>query len=58
MLRGDAFKPPTSPYAFEGLHREGLELLHGAGRDTGLATVTEVIDPHDVDEVVGHVDML
>ncbi len=58
MLRGGAFKPRTSPYSFQGLQKEGLRLLRDVGRETGLATVTEVIDPHDVDLVASHVDML
>jgi len=44
MLRGGAFKPRTSPYAFQGLQREGLELLLEAKRVTGLPIVTEIMD--------------
>src|SRR2546423_476025 len=58
LLRGGAYKPRTSPYAFQGLQQEGLELLKEAGDRFGIATVTEVIDPHDVDVVKAHVDML
>lgn len=44
MLRGGAFKPRTSPYAFQGLHEKGLELLLEAKRDTGLPIVTEIME--------------
>ena len=44
MLRGGAFKPRTSPYAFQGLREEGLKLLLEAGRETGLPVVTEIMD--------------
>ena len=57
MLRGGAYKPRTSPYSFQGLHEEGLELLRDVGREVGIGTVTEVVDPHDVDAVAEHVDM-
>jgi 3-deoxy-7-phosphoheptulonate synthase len=58
LLRGGAWKPRTSPYSFQGLHTEGLALLKEVGQEIGIATVTEVVDPHDVDEVAAHVDML
>lgn len=44
MLRGGAFKPRTSPYAFQGLRGKGLELLLAAGKKTGLPVVTEIMD--------------
>lgn len=58
LLRGGAYKPRTSPYAFQGLQEEGLRIMRDVGREVGIATVTEVIDPHDVDTVAAHVDML
>ncbi|MCC6730338.1 MAG: 3-deoxy-7-phosphoheptulonate synthase [Chthonomonadales bacterium] len=58
LLRGGAFKPRTSPYSFQGLQRVGLELLREAREEVGIGTVTEVIDPHDVEPVTGYVDML
>ena len=58
MLRGGAFKPRTSPYSFQGLGEEGLELLAEAGRSVGLPTVTEVIAPEDVDLVARYADVL
>ena len=44
MLRGGAFKPRTSPYAFQGLEEQGLRLLAEAREETGLAVVTEVME--------------
>jgi 3-deoxy-7-phosphoheptulonate synthase len=58
MLRGGAFKPRTSPYAFQGLGLRGLKLLSQAGRETGLPIVTEVIDPRDVSWVAEFADVL
>lgn len=45
MLRGGAYKPRTSPYSFQGMGREGLELLSIAKKETGLPIVTEIMDP-------------
>ena len=45
LLRGGAFKPRTSPYAFQGLHDEGLRLLLEAKKETGLPIVTEIMSP-------------
>jgi 3-deoxy-7-phosphoheptulonate synthase len=58
ILRGGAFKPRTSPYAFQGLGERGLEILADVGGETGLPVVTEVIDPRDVPLVARYVDML
>ncbi|TAK71083.1 MAG: 3-deoxy-7-phosphoheptulonate synthase [Actinomycetota bacterium] len=58
LLRGGAFKPRTSPYAFQGLGREGLTILAEAGRRSGLPVVTEVVDAADVEVVAAHADML
>ena len=58
MLRGGAFKPRTSPYAFQGLGLRGLKLLAEAGRQTGLPIITEVIDPRDVSWVAEFADVL
>ena len=49
MLRGGAFKPRTSPYTFQGLGKEGLELLSKAREATGLPIVTEIMDPDDLE---------
>ena len=58
MLRGGAFKPRTSPYSFQGMEDEGLILLEKAGRRVGLPVVTEIMDPHDIELVVEHADVL
>jgi 3-deoxy-7-phosphoheptulonate synthase len=58
MLRGGAFKPRTSPYAFQGLGREALELLAEARARTGLPVVTEVLDVRQIDLVAAHADVL
>jgi len=58
LLRGGAFKPRTSPYAFQGLGHEGLHLLREAADTHGLAVVTEVLDVRDVDDVAEHADLL
>jgi 3-deoxy-7-phosphoheptulonate synthase len=58
MLRGGAFKPRTSPYSYQGLGEEGLRILAEVRAETGLAVVTEVIDPGSVDMVAGYADML
>ncbi len=58
ILRGGAFKPRTSPYAFRGLGRPGLALLAEAGRRHGLAVVTEVMSAGEVDAVAEHADLL
>jgi 3-deoxy-7-phosphoheptulonate synthase len=57
-LRGGAFKPRSSPYDFQGLGEEGLELLAEAGRLTGLPVITEVVDTEDVALVARHTDIL
>ena len=58
MLRGGAFKPRTSPYAFQGLGLKGLKILDRARRETGLPIVTEVIDTRDVSWVGEYADVL
>jgi len=58
MLRGGAYKPRTSPHDFQGLGREGLEILHEASLQTGLPIVTEVMDPRLVEQVGEYADML
>ncbi|QDT52090.1 Phospho-2-dehydro-3-deoxyheptonate aldolase [Caulifigura coniformis] len=57
-LRGGAYKPRTSPYAFQGMKEEGLKLLAAARDVTGLAVVTEVMTPHHVETVVKYADVL
>jgi 3-deoxy-7-phosphoheptulonate synthase len=58
LLRGGAFKPRTSPYAFQGLGEKGLRILAEVRKETGMPIVTEVVDAHDVDLVASHADML
>jgi len=58
ILRGDAFKPRTSPYSFQGLGEEGLEMLALAREEFGLPFMVEILDPRDVDLVVAHADMV
>jgi 3-deoxy-7-phosphoheptulonate synthase len=58
LLRGGAYKPRTSPYAFQGLGQEGLRLLAEAKAETGLPIVTEVIDMRDIDAVVEIADVI
>ncbi|RZS82954.1 3-deoxy-D-arabinoheptulosonate-7-phosphate synthase [Motilibacter rhizosphaerae] len=58
LLRGGAYKPRTSPYAFQGLGQRGLEILADVRAETGLPVVTEVVDAHDVELVASYADML
>lgn len=58
VLRGGAFKPRTSPYAFQGLEEEGLKMLAEARERTGLKIVTEVVDPRNVELVCEYADIL
>jgi 3-deoxy-7-phosphoheptulonate synthase len=58
ILRGGAYKPRTSPYAFQGLGEAGLDILHEVSRDLELPFVTEVVTPADVETVARKADML
>jgi 3-deoxy-7-phosphoheptulonate synthase len=58
LLRGGAYKPRTSPYAFQGLGERGLEILADVRDETGLPIVTEVVGSSDVDTVASYADML
>jgi 3-deoxy-7-phosphoheptulonate synthase len=58
LLRGGAFKPRTSPYAFQGLGEDGLKMMAAARAETGLPIVTEVVDPRDLDVVCSYADVL
>jgi 3-deoxy-7-phosphoheptulonate synthase len=58
LLRGGAYKPRTSPYAFRGLGLEGLRMLRETSREVGIGTVSEVTDPRHVEACVSNVDML
>lgn len=58
ILRGGAFKPRTSPYAFQGMAEEGLKILRDVGDKHGMPVVTEVMDPRRVELVDKYTDML
>jgi len=58
VLRGGAFKPRTSPFSFQGLAKNGLEMLARAREQLGMLVVTEVIDQHDVSLVSKYADIL
>lgn len=58
LLRGGAYKPRTSPYSFQGLEEEGLQLLQEAKAATGMPIVSEIISPDLVDLVASYVDVL
>ena len=58
LFRGGAYKPRTSPYAFQGMGEEGLKMLREVGDKFGMPVVTEVTDPRLVDLVSEYADML
>jgi 3-deoxy-7-phosphoheptulonate synthase len=58
VLRAGAYKPRTSPYSFQGLQREGLEILRTVAQEVDILTVSEVIDPRDVEMMSEYVDIL
>jgi 3-deoxy-7-phosphoheptulonate synthase len=57
ILRGGAFKPRTSPYSFQGMAEDGLKILQAVGERFGMPTVTEVMDPRQVELVDRYADM-
>lgn len=57
ILRGGAFKPRTSPYSFEGLGAEGLEIMSKTAKLHGLKTITEIVDIRDIEIVAKHTDI-
>lgn len=58
VLRGGAFKPRTSPYSFQGLGVEGLKIMHNVGSETGLDTITELMDVKDLDDVARYISAI
>src|SRR3954454_20528184 len=58
LFRGGAYKPRTSPYAFQGLGQEGLRLLAEAKEETGLPIVTELMDARDLEPVLEVADVI
>ncbi|MDR0499938.1 MAG: 3-deoxy-7-phosphoheptulonate synthase [Coriobacteriales bacterium] len=57
-LRGGAFKPRTSPYSFQGLGEEGLQIMSAAAKQCGLSTLTEVVDTKNIELIMSYVDAL
>ncbi|MFA5881132.1 MAG: 3-deoxy-7-phosphoheptulonate synthase [Eubacteriales bacterium] len=57
-IRGGTYKPRTSPYSFQGMEEQGLELLAEAGSESGLATITEVIDESSLNLAAEYVDII
>ena len=58
VLRGGAYKPRSSPYAFQGMGVEGLKLLRAAGDETNMATVSEVMEISQIEKMLDYVDIL
>ncbi|MFH2138808.1 MAG: 3-deoxy-7-phosphoheptulonate synthase [Candidatus Omnitrophota bacterium] len=58
VLRGGAFKPRTSPYSFQGLGEEGLKIMKQVADEFNLITVTEIMDPRDVELMIKYVDIM
>ena len=58
ILRAGAFKPRTSPYDFQGMGEEGLKILQQVGKETGMCTISEVMDTRQVELVAKYVDIL
>ncbi|ELK47330.1 bifunctional 3-deoxy-7-phosphoheptulonate synthase/chorismate mutase [Halobacillus sp. BAB-2008] len=58
LLRGGAFKPRTSPYDFQGLGIEGLKILKQAASEQGLAVVSEIVNPGDLEEALDYLDVI
>jgi 3-deoxy-7-phosphoheptulonate synthase len=58
LVRGGAYKPRTSPFSFQGLQGEGVNLLEEIRQEVHAPVVSEIIDPHLLDEMVDHVDVL
>ena len=58
LLRGGAFKPRTSPYSFQGLKEQGLEMLKKAGRENGLPIVTEIMSADKLSRFLEDVDLI
>ncbi|MUV37844.1 Chorismate mutase [Lentibacillus sp. JNUCC-1] len=58
LMRGGAFKPRTSPYDFQGLGIEGLQILRRVADETGMSVVSEILTPHDVETALDYVDVI
>jgi 3-deoxy-7-phosphoheptulonate synthase len=57
FLRGGAFKPRTSPYDFQGLGQEGLQFMHDAAKKYNLASVSEIMEPSQIELAIGKIDI-
>ncbi|WP_096436173.1 bifunctional 3-deoxy-7-phosphoheptulonate synthase/chorismate mutase [Alteribacter populi] len=58
FLRGGAFKPRTSPYDFQGLGEEGLQILHDVAKKHDLAVISEIVNPNDIEMALKYVDVI
>lgn len=58
ILRGGAYKPRTSPNSFQGLKEEGLEILKAVKKETGIAVITELMDPREMDKLCEVADII
>ncbi|MHB0859377.1 MAG: 3-deoxy-7-phosphoheptulonate synthase [Anaerolineae bacterium] len=58
VLRGGAYKPRSSPFAFQGLREQGLDILQRAREELAMPVVSEITDPHQLDTIIEHVDVL
>ena len=58
ILRGGAFKPSTSPYSFQGLEYDGLQMLARVGKETGMAVITEAMAVNDVEVIAAYADII
>lgn len=58
LMRGGAFKPRTSPYDFQGLGVEGLQILRDVADEVGMSVVSEILAPHDVEKALDYVDVI
>lgn len=58
ILRGGAFKPRTSPYDFQGLEKQGLEILKAVGKENSMPVITEIMDVRELDEAMLYTDMV
>lgn len=58
ILRGGAFKPRTSPYSFQGMREEGMQILHEIGEKTGMPVITEMVDTRDIELFEKYADII
>src|SRR5690606_13790170 len=58
LMRGGAYKPRSSPYDFQGLGLEGLKILKQVGEEEGMAIISEILNPNDVETALDYVDVI